>query len=86
MFEAPLFGLEVRADGGCLHCEASAGERCRDNCRKLPEAEAALAIRLYETTPQLCLIHDELPAPTLKAWLDYCQWCFEEIGAVPSGT
>lgn len=52
----------------------------------LPEHEIAIAIRTYEALPQLCLIEGDTPAPTLAAWLAWCDHCWKEFGAVPSGT
>lgn len=53
----------------------------------LPLAEVAVAIRLYETAPALCLVGADqlLPAPTLAAWLAWCEECWRDFGLVPSG-
>jgi hypothetical protein len=58
----------------------------------LAPAEIAIAIRTFETTPELCIDQgrDGLPGtgvqfPTLAAWLDYVSYCWHTFGVVPSG-
>lgn len=57
----------------------------------LAPAEIAIAIRCYETSPELCIDQGRglapgsgLPFPTLAAWLDYVSYCWHEFGIVPS--
>lgn len=58
----------------------------------LPVEQIAIAIRIYETTPDLCIDQGifrpgtGLPFPTLAAWLAYCEEVFAELGCYPDGT
>jgi hypothetical protein len=52
----------------------------------LPDRELDIARAEFRRAPDQCVDEQGKPLPTMRAWLDYCQYCFDQYGAVPSGT
>lgn len=75
------------ADGYVLaHLYFAMAEQWENALPRLPAEQVAIAIRIFETTPELCIDQTGLPFPTLASWLAYCDWACAEYGAYPDGT